>query len=139
MMPSTCCWLGIVFILQGPFVGAIGFSQGAGLAAILASVLEPNRGRPEEFKTSHPPLKFGIAYCGFKAPNPEFQWMYEPKIQTPILNVLGSLDTVVDDKLARALVDACDGNRVLWHPGNTQTIASLYMAHQKCLSATNDS
>ncbi|KAF3920365.1 hypothetical protein ABW20_dc0102111 [Dactylellina cionopaga] len=109
-------------IYQGPFIGAIGFSQGAGLAAILASILEPTRPRPDSlisdgFTTSHPPLKFAVAYCGFKAPNEEYRWMYEPKIQTPVLNVLGSLDTVVDEKLMKALVDVCEGNRVLWHPG----------------------
>ncbi|EPS38916.1 hypothetical protein H072_7319 [Dactylellina haptotyla CBS 200.50] len=107
---------------NGPFIGAIGFSQGAGLAAILASILEPTRQRPaslaaDGFTTSHPPFNFAVAYCGFKAPNEEYKWMYEPKIQTPVLNVLGSLDTVVDEKLMKALVDVCEGNRVLWHPG----------------------
>ncbi|KAF3931413.1 hypothetical protein ABW19_dt0201951 [Dactylella cylindrospora] len=106
---------------NGPFIGAIGFSQGAGLAAILSSVLEPPRRdsplRPAKFTTSHPPLKFAVAYCGFRAPREELKWIYEPQIQTPVLNVLGSLDTVVDDKLAKALVEACEGERVLWHPG----------------------
>ncbi|KAF3910253.1 hypothetical protein ABW21_db0204537 [Orbilia brochopaga] len=107
---------------KGPFAAAIGFSQGAGLAALLAAALEPARARPESFTAAfannkHPPLKFAVAYCGFRAPNQEFRWLYEPPIQTPILSVLGSLDTVVDEKLARALVDACDGKRVLWHPG----------------------
>ncbi|KAK6335152.1 hypothetical protein TWF718_010590 [Orbilia javanica] len=107
---------------NGPFIGAIGFSQGAGLAAILASILEPSRPKPQSiitdgFTTAHPPLKFAVAYCGFKAPNEEYKWMYEPKIQTPVLNVLGSLDTVVDEKLMKGLVDVCEGGRVLWHPG----------------------
>ncbi|EGX49905.1 hypothetical protein AOL_s00076g546 [Orbilia oligospora ATCC 24927] len=107
---------------NGPFIGAIGFSQGAGLAAILASILEPSRPKPQSiisdgFSTTHPPLKFAVAYCGFKAPNDEYKWIYEPKIQTPVLNVLGSLDTVVDEKLMKGLVDVCEGGRVLWHPG----------------------
>ncbi|KAF3916143.1 hypothetical protein AA313_de0203403 [Arthrobotrys entomopaga] len=116
------CLCAVAIKIQGPFIGAIGFSQGAGLAAILASILEPARQKPpaiisDGFTTSHPPLKFAVAYCGFKAPNEEYQWMYEPKIQTPVLNVLGSLDTVVDEKLMKGLVEVCEGNRVLWHPG----------------------
>ncbi|KAJ6259589.1 hypothetical protein Dda_5227 [Drechslerella dactyloides] len=108
---------------NGPFIGAIGFSQGAGLAAILASALEPGRQaqKPSNFAaaiaSAHPPLRFAVAYCGFKAPNEEYRWLYEPRIQTPVLNVLGSLDTVVDEKLMKGLVDVCEGNRVLWHPG----------------------
>ncbi|KAK6344392.1 hypothetical protein TWF696_008028 [Orbilia brochopaga] len=108
---------------NGPFTGAIGFSQGAALAAILAAALEPARAdrKPASFaasfKSTHPPLAFAVAYCGFRAPNEEYRWLYEPSIRTPVLNVLGSLDTVVDEKMMLALVAACAGKRVLWHPG----------------------
>lgn len=137
---------------EGPFDGVIGFSQGAAMAAIMASLLEP--GRKESFryfsdpetasegfelselqKTAclpypqsfeglmHPPLKFALCYSGFRAPGPRYRGFYErPKIQTPILHVLGSLDGVVDHSRSRALVEVCDGDpekdgRVVWHPG----------------------
>ncbi|EWC44310.1 hypothetical protein DRE_01136 [Drechslerella stenobrocha 248] len=119
---ETWSFLSDYLLANGPFIGTIGFSQGAGLAAILAAALDPSRHRPQLSAAtftaiSHPPLKFAVAYCGFRPPNEEYRWLYEPPIRTPVLNVLGSLDTVVDEKLARALVDACEGGRVLWHPG----------------------
>ncbi|KAL9099782.1 MAG: hypothetical protein Q9163_004769 [Psora crenata] len=65
------------------------------------------------------PLKFGIAYCGFRAPGEKYAAFYEPKIKTPILHVLGQVDVVVEETRARTLVDACEGGegRVLVHPG----------------------
>ncbi|KAK2804632.1 hypothetical protein FQN51_001833 [Onygenales sp. PD_10] len=142
---------------QGPFDGVIGFSQGAAFAAMLASLLEPDRASsfayfsdathnscaaggsssttsageivtgipfPSPFKDlSHPPLKFAICYSGFRAPGTRFRAFYErPKIRTPVLHVLGSLDAIVDEERSRTLVEACEGDaeeggRVIWHPG----------------------
>jgi hypothetical protein len=123
---------------DGPFDGAIGFSQGAALAAMIASLLEGGRRRdafgffagdggmpfPASFDgLSHPPLKFVLCYSGFRAPGPRYRAFYErPAIQAPILHVLGSLDAVVDHGRSGALVDACEGEpekegRVVWHPG----------------------
>ncbi|KAL1972324.1 hypothetical protein VTN31DRAFT_7543 [Thermomyces dupontii] len=127
---------------EGPFDGVIGFSQGASMAAIVASLLEPGRRdvfasftateplhipfpahfAPENIK-HHPPLKFALCYSGFRAPGPRYRALYEnPKIQTPILHVLGSMDAVVEEARSRALIEACagdpekDGN-VVFHPG----------------------
>lgn len=142
---------------EGPFDGIIGFSQGAALAAMVASLLEPGRKEsfihfsdpkvasvgfdipdsnnlvpgipfPESFEEAklgsrQGPLKFAICYCGFRAPGPRYRAFYEnPPIQTPVLHVLGSLDSVVDDSRSRALIQACAGNpqeerRVVHHPG----------------------
>ncbi|KAK2808218.1 hypothetical protein FQN50_004959 [Emmonsiellopsis sp. PD_5] len=146
---------------QGPFDGVIGFSQGAAFAAMLASLLEPDRASsfayfsdpnhnscpaggsssttsageivtgipfPPSFKQlTHPPLKFAICYSGFRAPGTRFRAFYErPKIRTPVLHVLGSLDAIVDEERSRTLVEACEGDgvdgegmegRVIWHPG----------------------
>lgn len=123
---------------EGPFDGVIGFSQGAAMAAMVASLLEP--GRKEAFEhfadpkvasegfevkepvagvafpasfeeAGHPPLKFALCYSGFRSPGPRYRPFYEnPPIQTPILHVLGSLDAVVDDTRSRALVEACAGD-----------------------------
>lgn len=127
---------------EGPFDGVIGFSQGASMAAMVASLLEPGRRdvfssftakeplqipfpasfEPENIK-NHPPLKFALCYSGFRAPGPRYRAFYEnPKIQTPILHVLGSMDAVVEEARSRALIEACagdpekDGN-VVFHPG----------------------
>ena len=125
---------------EGPFDGVIGFSQGAAMAAIVASLLEP--GRRDAFKyfsdkekasegfdlsseqkspcmpfpeswegIDQPPLKFALCYSGFRAPGPRYRAFYEkPSIQSPVLHVLGSLDGVVDHGRSRALVDACEGD-----------------------------
>ena len=125
---------------DGPFDGVIGFSQGAAMAAIVASLLEPGRRDafayfsdaekasegsdllPEQrtpclpFPPSwedlaHPPLKFALCYSGFRAPGPRYRAFYErPAIQSPVLHVLGSLDAVVDHGRSRALIEACEGD-----------------------------
>ncbi|KAK2743442.1 hypothetical protein FQN57_004907 [Myotisia sp. PD_48] len=152
---------------EGPFDGVIGFSQGACLAAMLASLLEPGRkdafeyfsdpsnnqqpvqlvgqqdplqrpgsqgkeggkiatgiGFPASFaELDHPPLKFAVCYGGFIAPGVRYRGFYErPRIQTPVLHVLGSLDMVVEETRSRKLIEACAGSpeldgSVLWHPG----------------------
>ncbi|KAJ5766864.1 uncharacterized protein N7511_004480 [Penicillium nucicola] len=131
---------------EGPFDGVIGFSQGAALAAMVASLLEPGRKRSfehfesvtgeggvsgmpflesfaEEAGFKHPPLKFAICYSGFRAPGARYRGFFEePAIQTPVLHVLGSLDAVVEEGRSRALIEACAGEPekeglVVWHPG----------------------
>ena len=124
---------------EGPFDGVVGFSQGGAAAAMVASLLEP--GRREAFQSLHaagggiafpdsftgdvdgyvhPPLKFAVSYSGFAArgQNP-YQAFYDPKIETPVLHFLGSLDTVVEESRSLALVDACQNSegRVVYHPG----------------------
>ncbi|KAF8538449.1 serine hydrolase FSH [Trichophaea hybrida] len=102
---------------HGPFTGVIGFSQGAALAGILASILE--RGdRPEGFTTGHGEMKFAVCYSGFRAPE-RYEGWYEPRIRTKVLNVIGSLDTVVDEERTMAFVRACEKGeeRLVFHPG----------------------
>ena len=124
---------------EGPFDGAIGFSQGGALAAMVAALLEKDREKGFESlcatdreKIPYPtsfydanggiiqrPLKFAIVYSGFAAPSEKYEGFYNPKISTPILHFLGSLDTVVDEKRGRQLIEACESNekRVVVHPG----------------------
>jgi hypothetical protein len=128
---------------EGPFDGAIGFSQGGALAGMLASLLEPDRPAafakyqsqdgipfPSSFIHStgyieeaiQAPLKFAVSYSGFSAgPNPFYAAFYEPKITTPMMHFLGSVDTVVSEERSLRLVEACvDGERkgrVVYHPG----------------------
>ncbi|KAI5845947.1 serine hydrolase FSH [Tricharina praecox] len=117
-LPETFLFISSYLDTHGPFDGVIGFSQGAAFAAILAAILEKGRKRPEEFTTSHPPLKFAVCYSGFRAPDMYREW-YEPSIETKVLHVIGSLDTVVDEERSLELMKACvDGDkRTVYHPG----------------------
>jgi dihydrofolate reductase len=123
---------------EGPFDGVIGFSQGASLAAMVASLLEGDlrkqafekaRSRsplaipyPSTFESlTHPPLKFCAAYSGFRAPGERYRGLYEePHIQTPVCHFIGSLDSVVEEARTQALIDAAGGaenTQVVIHPG----------------------
>jgi dihydrofolate reductase len=132
---------------EGPFDGVIGFSQGAAMAAMVASLLEPGRkeafGRFVDVKVesdggkmvggvpfpgsfeglSQPPLKFALCYSGFRSPGARYRGFYEaPAVQTPVLHILGSLDAVVEESRSRSLIEACAGDpekegKVVWHPG----------------------
>ncbi|KAL2353757.1 serine hydrolase-domain-containing protein [Cryomyces antarcticus] len=130
---------------QGPFDGVVGFSQGAAASGMVASLLEPGRREafekaqskggmryPESFEEDtgyvtdviHPPMKFAVSYSGFGAStNPLYQAFYEPKIATPMLHFIGSVDTVVEEARSLRLVDACACSkeererRVVYHPG----------------------
>ncbi|KAI4850845.1 hypothetical protein E4T44_02507, partial [Aureobasidium sp. EXF-8845] len=132
---------------SGPFDGCIGFSQGGAAAGMLASVLEANRRDafeknqvhggmryPESFENDtgfmtdviQEPLKFAVSYSGFSAaPNELYTAFYEPKIKTPMLHFIGSVDTVVDESRSLRLVDACvagrgvagEVSRLVYHPG----------------------
>ncbi|KAF2997449.1 hypothetical protein E8E13_006418 [Curvularia kusanoi] len=118
---------------EGPFDGVVGFSQGGAAAGMVASLLEPGRKAafeeaqkdggmefPEGWEGVHPQMKFAVSYSGFAAQgrNP-YKAFYEPKIQTPVLHFLGSLDTVVEESRSLALVQACERSdgRVVYHPG----------------------
>ncbi|KAF2738448.1 FSH1-domain-containing protein [Polyplosphaeria fusca] len=126
---------------EGPFDGVIGFSQGGAIAGMVASLLEPGRREafeklysvggmryPESFEADtgyieepvHPPLKFAVSYSGFAARGLNlYKGFYEPKITTPMLHFLGTMDAVVEEARSLALANACDNSegRVVYHPG----------------------
>ncbi|PLB39257.1 alpha/beta hydrolase [Aspergillus candidus] len=130
---------------EGPFDGVVGFSQGAAMAGMVAALLDgddsarrdafgkfatspaameyPRAFADESLRKIQPPLKFAVCYSGFRAPGPRYRGFYEdPPIRTPVLHVLGSLDTVVDEGRSRSLIEACVGDpekegNVVWHPG----------------------
>lgn len=126
---------------EGPFDGVVGFSQGACLAFIVASLLEVNRKEsfdaaiktdgvqfPESFLPENtgnqPPLKFAIVYSGFKAADPRWGAVYDVQrpVATPVLHVMGTLDALVTEARSRELIDACAGDpeqegKVVFHPG----------------------
>ncbi|KAJ4386588.1 hypothetical protein N0V93_009486 [Gnomoniopsis smithogilvyi] len=113
--------------------GVVGFSQGGFVASLLAAVLESGRkvppvGGKESSSASSwaaalreanggRALKFAVVYSGFYAPQAELAWLYEPKISTPTLHFIGSLDTVVEEGRSRGLVARCEEPAVVVHPG----------------------
>ncbi|KAH6665463.1 dihydrofolate reductase-like protein [Halenospora varia] len=107
--------------------GVIGFSQGGCAASFVASLLEPNRSSsfsslvpfPKGWESLQAPLKFAVSYSGFFAPGEMYKPFYEPKISTPMLHVIGSLDSVVEESRSVGLAERCeDGKeRVVMHPG----------------------
>ncbi|KAI0118247.1 serine hydrolase FSH [Nemania sp. FL0031] len=110
--------------------GVMGFSQGGCMAALVASALEHPYHTPPPSSTvvapwlqslraanNNLPLQFGVVYSGFYATPPDLQWLYDPAIATPTLHFLGGLDTVVEEKRSRALVERCRDPMVLTHPG----------------------
>ncbi|KAI7782697.1 dihydrofolate reductase [Diaporthe eres] len=116
--------------------GVVGFSQGGAVAAMLASVLEhvdeggAQRQPPpsdDTYDWSWVPalreanggraLRFAVVYSGFFAPPPALTWLYEPKIRTPTLQFIGSLDTVVEEGRSRGLEARSENPIMVVHPG----------------------
>ena len=111
---------------SGPFDGVVGFSQGAALAAMVASLLESNRKNafspdgvqyPPSFESlGHPPLRFAVSISGYTAMDPCYRAFYENGIRTPMLHIIGSIDNVVDEEHSLRLVERChveDGKQPL--------------------------
>lgn len=123
---------------EGPFDGILGFSQGALLAVMVASLLEGDVRRkafrraqedflesfpyPPSFETlEHPPLKFGITYGALMGRGKKYAAFYnDPIIHTPFIHFCGCWDPVVGIEMAQAVVDAQIGGRTcirITHPG----------------------
>lgn len=104
-----------------------GFSQGGAMTGLVAAAMELDRKAPEgpegdwarKLREANQgrPLKFAVSYSGFWAPPDSLQWCYEPKITTPTLHYLGSLDTVVEESRSQALIDKTVDPSVITHPG----------------------
>ena len=62
----------------------------------------------------HPPLKFVVAYCGFKAARARYAAFYDPPIATPVLHFVGQLDVVVEPARTLLLVDVCSRDHLPW-------------------------
>jgi dihydrofolate reductase len=126
---------------EGPYDGVVGFSQGACLTFMVASLLEDNRKEsfdaatkqngvefPKSFLPentgNHPPLKFAIVYSGFKVADPRWGALYDVQrpVTTPVLHVMGTLDALVIEAKSRGIIEACAGDperegKVVFHPG----------------------
>jgi predicted esterase len=123
---------------HGPMDGVMGFSQGAALAAMVTSLLEEGRADafaqvsdgmtypPSFAELEHPPLKFGVCFSGLLNKHQKYTAFYEPKIQTQVLHVLGSMDTIVEESESLALAERCEdggAGMIIRHAG-THTVPS---------------
>lgn len=135
---------------DGPFDGVIGFSSGACIAVLVASLLEEGRKQAfEKWETKNgmpypnsflqeeksdgkhnvlqPPLKFAVCYSGFSLEHPKYSAFYQPQIQTPILHVLGKWDTVVEEQQSLSLARKCGRKPTLFYH-----LGSHFVPQQSC-------
>lgn len=107
--------------------GVCGFSQGGAMSGLVAAAMESGRTPPQgpegdwarklREANDGKPLRFAVSYSGFYAPPESLEWCYSPKLTTPTLHILGSLDTVVDENRSQGLIDRCENPSVVTHPG----------------------
>ncbi|KAJ5628160.1 hypothetical protein N7490_010388 [Penicillium lividum] len=92
----------------GPFIGIIGFSTGAALAAVLSSMLEKRETYCDvPFQITHPPFGFAVCFSGFRFEHEVYDPIYSQRIETPILHVVGSLDTIIEPGRTKRLAGSC--------------------------------
>jgi predicted esterase len=117
LFDETVDFLNEEFVKHGPFDGVFGFSQGACLAALLASAFEePSRYPRFKFPPGQGPLRFCISVSGFRARDEKLQTLFPSGgIQTPVLHVLGKADQIVDEERAQTLVQVASQSRVEYH------------------------
>ena len=113
--------------VPGGIDGVCGFSQGGCVSLAVAAAMETEREMPNgeaadwaralREANGGRPLKFAVTYSGFWGPVDMLKWCYEPKIKTPSLHYIGSLDTVVEESRTQGLVERCENPTVIVHPG----------------------
>ncbi|KAJ5915555.1 hypothetical protein N7466_011488 [Penicillium verhagenii] len=103
----------------GPFIGIVGFSTGAAIAAAITSILEKREsldGVP--FEITHPPLQFAVCFSGFRLEDEFYDCIYSPKIRTPVLHVMGNLDMMVEPARTKRLALSCANSSVYAFSGS---------------------
>jgi len=71
----------------------MGFSQGAAMAAVVASILEKGGSQDVLPTIQHPPVKFFISVSGFRMRFDKYDSLYP--IRTPSMHVIGTLVIVL--------------------------------------------
>lgn len=123
---------------EGPFEGAVGFSQGAFAVSLLASLLDVGRkaafdeaescmqGMPypkrilkrDGTEGIQPQLKFVITAGGKHDAHAIYSAFYEPRIGTNILAFIGAHDPVIDEaESLRQATEYTGLKRIIYHPG----------------------
>jgi len=102
------------------YVGVFGFSQGAGMAATVAALLEKPHLYPQfivDGKPIHPPLEFCVSVAGYRPSGPIRTPLFTPSYSTPTMHVLGRTDVVVVEERSNQLIEVSANQRVERHPG----------------------
>ncbi|WVF65802.1 hypothetical protein IAT40_000539 [Kwoniella sp. CBS 6097] len=115
-----------------PFDGIMGFSQGAGMAALLSAMLEKPGLHPNF--PAEPPLpkfKFAIFVGGFlpKAESHDFTPYFPLPSTLPTLHVSGKNDTLITIERSQTLVDKCENARLELHDGGHYTPSKASWRH----------
>jgi len=102
----------IELVRAGPrFDGIFGFSQGAALAGLLTAVQESG-GTPPGFR-----LDFAIMVGGFTSDLPKHAGLFQHKLTTPSIHVIGRSDVIVPRRDSLRLAGRFADPLVLEHPG----------------------
>jgi len=107
-------------MIKEKFDGVFGFSQGASFAGLLCALLEKPHLYPAFLvhgQPPQPPFEFGIFVGGFKPLDAKLLPLFDTKIVTPTLHVMGNNDFVVVESRGLSLVEACESPRVERHEG----------------------
>ncbi|EIM80761.1 FSH1-domain-containing protein [Stereum hirsutum FP-91666 SS1] len=110
-------------LTKGPrFDGIFGFSQGAAMAVILATLLEKPETYPSflvDGQPPHPPFSFCVSISGFVPPGPICASLLTPSAPytTPTLHVMGKNDILVVEERSKALLEVSAKKRVEVHDG----------------------
>lgn len=128
---KTFAYLSGVLEQDGPFEGAVGFSQGATLACLMAALLEqPEPNRPNDFKTRHNAFRFVLSFSGYREDDPRVQQYYAPGINTPVMHFINSTDPILAEDRCLRLVNTCvdsDG-RVVSYAGEGHRVPATKKA-----------
>ncbi|KAL1306161.1 hypothetical protein AAFC00_004268 [Neodothiora populina] len=126
----------------GPIHGIVGFSQGAALAVMIASLLEARQNPARlssissqqvamDLQPPQGPLKFVVSMSGFRGTSDHYLGFYNPIIATPGMCIIAELDTMISEDISLMLVGSMFAPEVIRHKGghyvptDKKTIAAI--------------
>ncbi|WVQ79156.1 hypothetical protein IAT38_001252 [Cryptococcus sp. DSM 104549] len=130
---ETVAWLHDYLSKNGPFDGIMGFSQGAGMAALLCGLLEkPGKLHPNfPAEPAIPQFKFAIFVGGFlpKCESHDFSGYFPLPSSLPTLHVSGKGDTLIPPERSQILLAQCENGRFEPHEGGHYTPSKSSWRH----------
>lgn len=139
---------------ENTFDGVIGFSQGAALATMLAALCEGGAARSqalaqqgEPFFIAPPqlPFKFALLSCGHKGTEKYYSGFYNPRLTTPILFDVATLDHMIDPSQSDVWVSVCARSKKIlrpgghWFPRNEKSLHAMVSFASQALCANGQS
>ncbi|KAF2162195.1 hypothetical protein M409DRAFT_27573 [Zasmidium cellare ATCC 36951] len=113
-------FIGNLLLEKGPVHAIWGFSQGACFSGMLCSLLQEklaNHPLRKHMPAQLPTPSAGVIFSGFRARFPQYDSVYEPGIDVPLLHVIGEKDSLVRSERSEALIKVCREANFLKHPG----------------------